>query len=263
MEIKKLNQWGEWCIWFLNPLLVLMAVYSETSKSNDVLLWFGKLHPLVLHFPIVIGIAIVIYFIFFQKNKLEENTEKLILVGNALIAKEFEYKNKLNRSINIKTFLINNKPIKSNYTLKSFYNLLNITSKDSYQSSLFLLNPKKGGFDCYSTGVLGFMPRRHALFAFLKTFSQLNSVKKKNSAISNFNFLLKKDNFIKNKFLIRLSNWWGKITLSPKFKKSKFSIFSKRRKKRIFLNKTNFVFLTKKSSYLTKNIKKINENKKY
>ena len=86
MEIKKLNQWGEWCIWFLNPLLVLMAVYSETSKSNDVLLWFGKLHPLVLHFPIVIGIAIVIYFIFFQKNKLEENTEKLILVGNALIA---------------------------------------------------------------------------------------------------------------------------------------------------------------------------------
>ena len=70
MEIKKLNQWGEWCIWFLNPLLVLMAVYSETSKSNDVLLWFGKLHPLVLHFPIVIGIAIVIYFIFFQKNKL-------------------------------------------------------------------------------------------------------------------------------------------------------------------------------------------------
>lgn len=185
------------------------------------------------------------------------------LVGNTLIAKEFEYKNKLNRSINIKTFLINNKSIKSNYTLKSFYNLLNITSKDSYQSSLFLLNPKKGGFDCYSTGVLGFMPRRHALFAFLKTFSQLSSVKKKNSAISNFNFLLKKDNFIKNKFLIRLSNWWGKITLSPKFKKSKFSRFSKRRKKRIFLNKTNFVFLTKKSSYLTKNIKKINENKKY
>ncbi len=86
MNIKKLSQWGEWCIWFLNPLLLLLAIYSETSKTNDVLLWFGKLHPLVLHFPIVIGIAIVIYFLFFQNKALEENTEKFILVGNALMA---------------------------------------------------------------------------------------------------------------------------------------------------------------------------------
>ncbi len=86
MDIKKLSQWGEWSVWFLNPLLLLLAIYSETSKTNDVLLWFGKLHPLVLHFPIVIGIAIVIYFIFFQNKALEENTEKFILVGNALMA---------------------------------------------------------------------------------------------------------------------------------------------------------------------------------
>ena len=86
MNIKKLSQWGEWCIWFLNPLLLLLAIYSETSKTNDVLLWFGKLHPLVLHFPIVIGIAIVIYFLFFQNKALEENTEKFILVGNTLMA---------------------------------------------------------------------------------------------------------------------------------------------------------------------------------
>ncbi len=86
MDIKKLSQWGEWSVWFLNPLLLLLAIYSEASKTNDVLLWFGKLHPLVLHFPIVIGIAIVIYFLFFQNKALEENTEKFILVGNALMA---------------------------------------------------------------------------------------------------------------------------------------------------------------------------------
>jgi mono/diheme cytochrome c family protein len=40
----------------------------------------------VLHFPIVLGIAIVIYLVFFQNNKLEEGTEKLVLVGNALMA---------------------------------------------------------------------------------------------------------------------------------------------------------------------------------
>lgn len=86
MDIKKLSQWGEWSVWFLNPLLLLLAIYSEASKTNDVLLWFGKLHPLVLHFPIVLGIAIVIYFIFFQHKGLEENTEKFILVGNAVMA---------------------------------------------------------------------------------------------------------------------------------------------------------------------------------
>jgi mono/diheme cytochrome c family protein len=86
MDSKKLSQWGEWCVWFLNPLLLLLAIYSEASKTSTILLWFGKLHPLVLHFPIVLGIAIVIYLIFFQNNKLEEGTEKLVLVGNALMA---------------------------------------------------------------------------------------------------------------------------------------------------------------------------------
>ena len=85
MEIKKLNQWGEWCIWFLNPLLVLLAIYTETIISNDFLLWLGKLHPLILHFPIVIGIIIIIYLIFFQHKPLEENIEKLFLVANGFI----------------------------------------------------------------------------------------------------------------------------------------------------------------------------------
>jgi mono/diheme cytochrome c family protein/uncharacterized membrane protein len=86
MDSKKLSQWGEWCVWFLNPLLLILAIYSEASKSNTILLWFRKMHPLVLHFPIVLGIAIVIYLVFFQNNKLEEGTEKLVLVGNALMA---------------------------------------------------------------------------------------------------------------------------------------------------------------------------------
>ena len=86
MDSKKLSQWGEWCVWFLNPLLLLLAIYSEASKTNTILLWFGKLHPLVLHFPIVMGIAIVIYFLFFQHKALEEHTEKFILVGNAVMA---------------------------------------------------------------------------------------------------------------------------------------------------------------------------------
>lgn len=179
----------------------------------------------------------------------------LNLLGNSLVANEFEYKNKLNNLITIKSFLVNNKSIKKNSTISAFYNVLKVTSKE-YQSSLVLLNPKKGGFDCYSSGVLGFMPRRHAVFAFLKTFSYLNKKKIKKESISNFNFLLKKNNFIKNKFLIRLSNWWGKVTLSPKSKKAKFSNISRRRKKNM-LNKTNFVFLTKRNSLFKNKSKKL------
>jgi hypothetical protein len=185
-----------------------------------------------------------------SSDNLGKFIESTTLVGHSLIAKEFEYKNKLNRSINMKTFLVNNKSLQNNSILGSFYNVLKITRKE-YQSSLVLLNPKKGGFDCYSNGVVGFMPRRHAIFAFLKTFSYLNNKKEKVNSISNFNFLLKKDNFIKKSILIRLSNWWGKVTLTPKSKRNRFSNISRRRRK-IFANKTNFVFLTKKS-YISKN----------
>ena len=193
---------------------------------------------------------------FVKSNETED-----ILIGNSLFAREFEYKNKLNNFITIKTFIVNNKPIKEASFVTSLYNLLKTTRKES-QSSLILLNPKKGGFDCYSSGVLGFMPRSHAVFALSKLFLSLSKNKTKNASIVNLNFLLNKENFIKSKILIRLSNWWGKITLTPRFRKNKFSNSIKRKRRRIFLNRTNFVFLTKKNVYTKSKNKKLNENKK-
>lgn len=183
-------------------------------------------------------------------------------VGSSIYAKEFEYKNKLNSSLTLKTLLTNNKSVKTVSFLSSFYNLLKTTEKD-YRGSLLILNPIKGGFLCYSGGVVGFMPRRHATFSFFTAYSSIINSRSRNKQISvlNLSFLLETKNFIKNKFILRLSNWWGKITLFPRSRRNRFSN-PPRRKKRKFSNRTNFVFLSKKNNNKKVQTKKLHENKK-
>lgn len=83
MSEKKISQILELCLWFLNPLLIVLAIYIREIQPGLFLLWLGKFHPLVLHFPVVFGIIIVIYFLFFQRRRLPDDTEKLILTANA------------------------------------------------------------------------------------------------------------------------------------------------------------------------------------
>jgi hypothetical protein len=180
------------------------------------------------------------------------------LLGRSLIGGEFEYKNKLNRNLTLKSFLINSKSPKKLPVLNSLFNLLKITKKN-YRGSLILLSPRKGGFNCYSEGVLGFMPRSHATFLFSKTLNLFEKAQEGDKKLSNLSFLLRKNTFIRSNLLIRLSTWWGKITLFPRTSRDKFSINSRKRRKRFFSNKINFVFLTKKNKYSKQ---KINENKK-
>ena len=78
--------------------------------------------------------------------------------GSSLNLKLFSYKNKFNSSIQFKSFNFNNK-IDSFSSTKSMYNLLEVVSNESPNSLLFL-NPVKGGFNCYSSGVIGFLPRK-------------------------------------------------------------------------------------------------------
>ncbi len=49
-------------------------------------MWLGKFHPLALHFPIVFGILIIIYFLFYQKRRFSLDTEKLLIAGSAIVA---------------------------------------------------------------------------------------------------------------------------------------------------------------------------------
>src|SRR5665647_216639 len=86
MSEKKIHQILELCLWFLNPLLILLAIYINKIHLDLFLQWIGKFHPLVLHLPIVFGILIVTYFLFFQHMRLPKDTEKLIFTINAFIA---------------------------------------------------------------------------------------------------------------------------------------------------------------------------------
>jgi len=173
------------------------------------------------------------------------------LTGSSLFAKEFEYKNKLNKSLVIKNFIVKNDSAIKTSLINSFYTTLQLSRKH-YLSSLLILNPIKGGFICYSSGVTGFMPRSHATFALSNALTIFNKALFAEDSLKSLSFLIDPKNKIKDFLVIRVSNWWGKITLLPRIKRNRFSSLS-RRKKRSFSNSINFVFLTKKISI--KNVK--------
>jgi hypothetical protein len=85
MNEKKIYQILELCLWILNPLILVLAIYNQKILPGLFLQWIGRFHPLVLHFPIVFGMLIATYYLFFQHRKFSVDTEKLLLAINALI----------------------------------------------------------------------------------------------------------------------------------------------------------------------------------
>lgn len=86
MSEKKIYQILDFCLWILNPLLIVLAIFSHKIQPGLFLQWMGKFHPLALHFPIVFGFLISIWFLFFQNRRIPVDTEKLLLAVNALVA---------------------------------------------------------------------------------------------------------------------------------------------------------------------------------
>lgn len=74
------------CLWIINPFLIVAVIFGQRIEIGLFLQWMGKMHPLALHFPIVFGILIVIYFVFFSKHRFQLEIEKLLLSINALFA---------------------------------------------------------------------------------------------------------------------------------------------------------------------------------
>jgi len=86
MNEKKLYQILEMCLWVVIPFMLFLAVFNHEIQPGRFLQWLGKLHPLALHFPVVFGILISIYFLSFQQRRLPVTTERWLLAINALIA---------------------------------------------------------------------------------------------------------------------------------------------------------------------------------
>ena len=73
--------------------------------------------------------------------------------------------------------------------LNPLYNLLEIVTNES-SNSLIFLNPVKGGFNCYSSGVIGFLPRKQGDFLVSLSLLSLKNGSDK-IVFSNLNYIFK------------------------------------------------------------------------
>ncbi len=55
---------GKNALWVLNPFLAVIAFYQQEINFGIYFQWFGKMHPILLHFPIVFGLGIAGYYIY-------------------------------------------------------------------------------------------------------------------------------------------------------------------------------------------------------
>ena len=73
-------------LWLINPCLILLCFFSNQLHTGLLLSWLGQWHPVVLHFPIVIGLFIGIYILFNFKPTVAAAQENYLFSLNALFA---------------------------------------------------------------------------------------------------------------------------------------------------------------------------------
>ena len=56
-------------LWILNPFLLIIAYFDAQIQFGIYFRWLGKMHPLLLHFPIVLGTIIALYYILDKKKQ--------------------------------------------------------------------------------------------------------------------------------------------------------------------------------------------------
>jgi hypothetical protein len=73
-------------LWLLNPCLIVLCVFSDHLTIGAWLSWLGQWHPVLLHFPIVVGIVIGIYYLLSDKYSIPNLVEKYIIYLYALLS---------------------------------------------------------------------------------------------------------------------------------------------------------------------------------
>ncbi len=158
--------------------------------------------------------------------------------GSSLNANLIQYNNKYNDTLTFKSFNFNNK-VKSFSIIDSFTNLFDVITNDSSNSIIFL-NPIKGGFTCYSSGVIGFLPRKQADALISIAANSFKKNSDKESFLTDVNYLFNEKYFIKNFFGIKLPHWWGRTGAYFSFSEQKLS------------TRLSFIFLSQQVFNLSK-----------
>lgn len=86
--MKKINSQSllENLLWVINPCLLLLSIFSNKLHIGPWLSWMGQWHPIVLHFPIVLGILIGLYILVNYTPNIEAGFERKIFIIHALLA---------------------------------------------------------------------------------------------------------------------------------------------------------------------------------
>ena len=178
-------------------------------------------------------------------NKMYGNNFGKQIEGTSIQTNLFFYKNKLNNGLKFSSYILNS--VRYRDLLDSFYISLGTlrVSKKKKRMSLVILQPIKGGFNCYSSGVSGFLPRSHGIFFLIKTVMSVIKDKRKKRRLFNLNSLIQNQNLKKKIFPLRLEFFFGHILIYSGFRRKNFSVVPIKRRRR-FINESNFVFLSKK-----------------
>lgn len=86
--MKKINSQSllEHLLWVINPCLLLISIFSNKLQIGPWLSWMGQWHPIVLHFPIVLGLLIGLYMMVNYKPNVEASFEKKVFIIHAILA---------------------------------------------------------------------------------------------------------------------------------------------------------------------------------
>jgi len=187
---------------------------------------------------------------FKNKTKLE--------IGTSLVLKDFVYKYKYNKPLQLQSFQSSFNLTNCVYSLELQKYLSIVSSEKSNLRLMLFLNEVKGGFLGYSAGIIGFIPKSQ-----IKNIIQniLKNYPNKKITWSNLLFLLSPEHSTKKYFPFRVPFFLSNMTSYPFFQKYNFSK-STQRKRRSFKNYLNFIFTSKKVIQTSNSYKNLNKNEK-
>ena len=190
-----------------------------------------------------------------SQKVLDSNLLKKIPLksGSALNFKHYVYKNTNNNALIFKSVLPSYSKTTSSAadSFSKILTSLKLNNEMNITPGLLVLKPVKGGFNCYSSGIIGFLPRSHGIFFLVVSLLSIVADANNERKFENLKYLSTKTSFSRKMFSLRLKAGAGKVTVYSESKLKTFSLSTKR-KKRHFLRDCNFVFLSLK---VDKNIK--------
>jgi hypothetical protein len=194
------------------------------------------------------------------KKKVTKKVSGEFSPGKSLCTSTFFYKNKKNNGLRFKSHILNFGHCEN--LLDSSYNLFKSSKfpDKTKDSTLLILKAVKGGFKCYSSGRIGFLPRFHGFFFSIASSKLLNKLTPLKNLYLSYNFYqFYRQNLLYHKNtgyffgLIKLRFISGRIRHKFQLKGKGFSLTRRKkllRKQRKLFQQYNFVFLNKEKELL-------------